>query len=76
MYDVLILGAGPAGQGAAIYGIRAGFRLAVIDQSPVSGGQVLNTYEVDNYLGLPMISGAGSGIYYGSGDGDRDWQRA
>lgn len=57
MYDVLILGAGPAGLGAAIYGIRAGFKLAVIDQSPVSGGQVLNTYEVDNYLGLPMISG-------------------
>lgn len=57
MYDVLILGAGPAGLGAAIYGIRAGFRLAVIDQSPVSGGQVLNTYEVDNYLGLPMMSG-------------------
>ncbi len=58
MYDVLILGAGPAGLGAAIYGIRAGLSLAVIDQSPVSGGQVLNTYEVDNYLGLPMISGA------------------
>ncbi len=58
MYDVLILGAGPAGLGAAIYGIRAGLKLAVIDRSPVSGGQVLNTYEVDNYLGLPMISGA------------------
>lgn len=57
MYDVLIVGAGPAGLGAAIYGIRAGLKLAVLDQSPISGGQVLNTYEVDNYLGLPKISG-------------------
>ncbi len=58
MYDVLIIGAGPAGLGAAIYGIRAGFKLAVLDQSPISGGQVLNTYEVDNYLGFSQISGS------------------
>lgn len=57
MYDLLILGSGPAGLGAAIYGIRAGMELAVIDRSPVSGGQVLTTYEVDNYLGFPKISG-------------------
>lgn len=58
MYDVLIIGSGPAGLGAAIYGARAGLNLAVIDRSPVSGGQVLTTYEVDNYLGLPMLSGS------------------
>lgn len=58
MYDVLIIGAGPSGLGAAIYGMRAGMNLAVIDRSPVSGGQVLTTYEVDNYLGLPMLSGS------------------
>ncbi len=58
MYDVLIIGSGPAGLGAAIYGERAGFQLAVIDRSPVSGGQVLTTYEVDNYLGLPELSGS------------------
>lgn len=58
MYDLLILGAGPAGLGAAIYGVRAGMELAVIDRSPVSGGQVLTTYEVDNYLGFPKISGS------------------
>jgi thioredoxin reductase (NADPH) len=57
IYDVLIIGAGPAGMGAAIYAKRAGLDCAVIDQSPVSGGQVLTTYEVDNYLGLPGISG-------------------
>lgn len=58
IYDVLIIGAGPAGMGAAIYGARAGMKLAVIDRSPVSGGQVLTTYEVDNYLGLPGVSGS------------------
>lgn len=58
MYDLLILGSGPAGLGAAIYGVRAGMKLAVIDRSPVSGGQVLTTYEVDNYLGFPGISGS------------------
>ena len=58
MYDLLIIGSGPAGLGAAIYGIRAGLKLAVIDRSSVSGGQVLTTYEVDNYLGLSGMSGS------------------
>lgn len=58
MYDLLIIGSGPAGLGAAIYGERAGLNLAVMDRSPISGGQVLTTYEVDNYLGLPEISGS------------------
>lgn len=58
MYDLLIIGSGPAGLGAAIYGVRAGLNLAVLDRSPISGGQVLTTYEVDNYLGLPGISGS------------------
>lgn len=58
MYDVLVIGSGPAGMGAAIYGARAGMNIAVIDRSPVSGGQVLTTYEVDNYLGLPGMSGS------------------
>lgn len=57
-YDVVIIGSGPAGLGAAIYGARAGLQIAVLDKSPISGGQVLTTYEVDNYLGLPGVSGA------------------
>lgn len=57
IYDLLITGAGPAGLGAAIYAVRAGLRTAVIDRSPVAGGQVLSTYEVDNYLGLYGLSG-------------------
>lgn len=58
MYDLLILGSGPAGLGAAIYGMRAGLELAVVDRSSISGGQVLTTYEVDNYLGFSGISGS------------------
>lgn len=57
MYDLVIIGSGPAGMGAAIYAMRAGIETAVVDRSPVSGGQVLTTYEVDNYLGLPGLSG-------------------
>ncbi|MCD8039498.1 MAG: thioredoxin-disulfide reductase [Lachnospiraceae bacterium] len=59
MYDILIIGAGPAGMGAAVYAARAGLWAAVIDQSPISGGQVLNTCEVDNYLGLMGETGGG-----------------
>lgn len=57
MYDLIIIGAGPAGLSAAVYGKRAGFNLLVIEKNPMGGGQVLNTYEVDNYLGLPGING-------------------
>lgn len=55
--DIVIIGSGPAGLTAGIYGVRAGYDVCIIDSSPVSGGQILNTYEVDNYPGLPGISG-------------------
>lgn len=57
MYDLIIIGSGPAGLSAAVYGMRAGLKLLVLEKNPMSGGQVLNTYEVDNYLGLPGIGG-------------------
>lgn len=57
MYDTVIIGAGPAGLSAAVYAKRAGLNAILIEESPVNGGQVLSTYEVDNYLGLPGISG-------------------
>lgn len=56
-YDIIIIGAGPAGLSAAVYAKRAGFTTLVIDKSPVSGGQVLSTYEVDNYLGIHGVTG-------------------
>ena len=57
MKDVIIIGSGPAGMGAAIYGKRAGLDTLVIEGTGMSGGQVTQTYEVDNYLGLPGVNG-------------------
>lgn len=57
VYDLIIIGSGPAGLSAAIYAQRAKLETLVIEASYVSGGQVVNTYEVDNYPGLPGISG-------------------
>jgi len=54
--DMIIIGAGPAGLGAAIYAVRAGFRVLVLEKG-IPGGQIINTTEVDNYLGLPGITG-------------------
>ena len=56
-YDLIILGSGPAGLAAAIYAQRAKLDTLVLEQAMVSGGQILNTYEVDNYPGLPGIGG-------------------
>ena len=57
VYDVVIIGAGPAGLAAGIYGKRAGFSTVILDTSSISGGQILNTYEIDNYPGIPGASG-------------------
>lgn len=56
-YDVIIVGGGPAGLTASIYAKRAALSTLVIEKQPFCGGQVLNTYEVDNYPGLPGIDG-------------------
>lgn len=64
VYDLIIIGSGPAGLSAAVYGRRAGLNLLVIEEKPMSGGQVLNTYEVDNYLGLPGINGFDMGVKF------------
>lgn len=64
IYDLIIIGSGPAGLSAAIYGKRAGMNVLVIEKNYMSGGQVLNTYEVDNYLGLPGINGFDMGMQF------------
>lgn len=56
-YDVIIIGSGPAGLSAAIYAARARLNMLVLEKNYMSGGQVLNTYEVDNYAGLPGMNG-------------------
>ena len=64
MKDMVIIGAGPAGLSAALYGARAGMDLAVLDSNYMAGGQVLTTYEVDNYLGLPGSNGFDMGMKF------------
>lgn len=64
LYDVVIIGSGPAGLSAAVYGKRAELKMVVIEKEMASGGQVLNTYEVDNYPGLPGINGYDLGLKF------------
>lgn len=64
IYDCIIIGSGPAGLSAAVYAKRAGLEVLVIEKNYMSGGQVLNTYEVDNYLGLPGINGFDMGMQF------------
>ena len=57
IYDLVIVGGGPAGLTAAIYAQRARLNTILLEQNYMCGGQVINTYEVDNYPGLPGING-------------------
>ena len=43
MYDVIIIGSGPAGLAAAIYAKRAALETLVLEKTPLSGGQIINT---------------------------------
>lgn len=56
-YDIVIVGAGPAGMTAAIYAVRANMKVLMLDRlSP--GGQMINTNEIENYTGAGKLSGA------------------
>lgn len=63
-YDLVIIGSGPAGLSAAVYAQRAKLDTLVIEKEMMSGGQVLTTYEVDNYLGLPGMNGFDLGMKF------------
>ncbi|GAX90796.1 thioredoxin-disulfide reductase [Effusibacillus lacus] len=56
MYDLLIIGAGPAGLSAAVYASRANLKVALLEKG-LPGGQMQNTTEVENYTGIKMIMG-------------------
>ena len=64
IYDTVIVGNGPAGLTAAIYAQRAGLNTLVIAESPVDGGQIATTYEVDNYPGMKGIGGMELGMKF------------
>ena len=57
MYDILIVGGGPAGLTAAIYGLRAGKTVLVIEKGGF-GGQIAFSPKVENIPGTKLISGA------------------
>lgn len=56
-FDAVIIGSGPAGLSAAVYLRRAMLSVAVVEKEYMSGGQILLTEKVENYLGFESISG-------------------
>ena len=64
MYDIVIVGAGTAGLSAAIYGVRAGKKVLVLEGQNF-GGQIINSPEIENYPGIAKTSGFefASGLY-------------
>ncbi|MFM1524798.1 MULTISPECIES: NAD(P)/FAD-dependent oxidoreductase [Helcococcus] len=56
-YDLVIVGAGPAGMTAAIYGVRANLSVLLLDKL-APGGQIINTNEIENYPGVGKLGGA------------------
>ena len=57
MYDIIIIGSGPAGLTAAIYASRARLQTLVLERDTMGAGQIAVTEQVDNYPGLPHIGG-------------------
>ncbi len=56
MYDIIIVGAGPAGLTAALYALRANKKVLVLEAKSY-GGQIINASKIENYPGISMISG-------------------
>lgn len=55
-YEIIVVGAGPAGSAAAIYAKRYGMKLAVVESGTI-GGQLSLAPQIENYPGFPKISG-------------------
>ena len=58
IYDVIIIGAGPAGLGAALYTARDRFKTLMLEKF-MPGGQIINTDRIENYPAIEKIDGAG-----------------
>lgn len=57
MFDLAIVGSGPAGMTSAIYGVRSNLSVLLMDRL-APGGQIVNTNEIQNYPGMGTINGA------------------
>lgn len=57
MYDLIIIGLGPAGLNAGVYATRAGLKTLALEKD-APGGLLLKINNIDNYLGMPTISGS------------------
>ena len=68
IYDLAIIGAGPAGMTAAIYAARASLSVVMIERG-APGGQMVNTFEIENYTGFEKISGPDLSMKCSSGRG-------
>ena len=56
MYDIIIVGAGPAGLTAALYALRANKKVLIFEAKSC-GGQIINASKIENYPGIENISG-------------------
>lgn len=56
MYDIIIVGAGPAGMTAALYALRSNKKVLILEARNY-GGQIVNAHKIENYPGIPMTSG-------------------
>lgn len=58
-YDLVVIGGGPAGLGAAVYGASEGLRTVLVERS-ATGGQAGQSSRIENYLGFDGVSGGSS----------------
>lgn len=56
-YDLIIIGAGPAGMTAALYASRSGLKTCIVE-SGAPGGKLLKTFHIENYPGIKEMGGA------------------
>ncbi len=66
IYALVLIGAGRAGVSAAIYASSAMLKTVWVDNRCMPGGQITDTYEVDNYPRMPGVTGMDLGEAFGA----------